>query len=973
MKKIILYLFTSFLFIGAQAQTHSWANMKALNDDIPTRYRSQMVSYNNKIYFFGGYGGGNLNDFWEYDPSTKILTELPDLPGFLGNVDGGSAFVVGSKIYLLKNRSEVYEYDFITKIWSSKTNFPGDFNFNKPEAFVVGTLIYAANNTNNRFYSYDPTTNLWTQKEDYPGSIRQGGFAFSLNGKGYKGGGSYNSTYPLQFYEYDPVLDSWAAKANMPVSLLLATALECNGLGYVGTGELSSTTYSTTSWYQYDPNANSWSLKSLVPFPVKYSSSAVIGNEIFVFSGLEKGANKADNSKSFISRYNTLLNTWTTDTLYAGGNRAFSNSFYNNGKIYVVGGRDGEERTDTWQYDISLNKWERKADKPGIGFSEAAQTSVDDKLYLIGGYNRSSTGSALVYINTFLQYDITSDQWAYKALYPGGALKNIGAFTINNTIYAGGGIGTLQRNTFYKYDETADTWSSLANCPEAGQVIASFEINNIGYFVFNTGNMYAYDPIQNLWTQKQSVVDFGSYSTAGTNNSFVKNGNAYLVGFDYETGGIYTNHTLKMYNPIENKWSKIIESPFNKNGKVVVTDGNDVYVGFGIDRSLIGNSSTSYYQVENNWYKLTFEADVSDYIGDKVYNCYGSSGLESKTFTDENGKLFLSFKAAISSTVNTCIQQRSLSTANPFREKLIKIFGNSNDTYSAMFANKNFRITGNNISSGNTLRMYFKTTELNALINAFNLKYGTSKTMSDIKIGVFQGVDLDPENNEIITSSYTIHSPSSYDYKTDDKYLEYTLQSGESLPTNAEVYAVIYENTTTLPVDLVYFDATVKSLGAILNWSTSSETNNAHFILEKSIDGVNFIEIAKIEGQNSVLNSTYEYLDKSFKEDCYYKLIQVDKDGKRIEFNSQIKFLKNIFTNQDIKIYPNPANSFIVVSGYDLSSYQIKILTLEGKLIEIIKISDSSTKLNLSKLAIGKYLIIVESKSGISVQKILKI
>lgn len=127
MKRLLLsLLFAVSCMFSATAQTPGWTKMKALNNDIATRYGSQMVNYNNKLYFLGGYGGGvssNLNDFWEYDPQTKTLKELSSLPVNLfsnGGADSRSMVVIGDKLYYLGN-SQLSEYNFLTKVWSAKS------------------------------------------------------------------------------------------------------------------------------------------------------------------------------------------------------------------------------------------------------------------------------------------------------------------------------------------------------------------------------------------------------------------------------------------------------------------------------------------------------------------------------------------------------------------------------------------------------------------------------------------------------------------------------------------------------------------------------------------------------------------------------------------------------------------------------------------------------------------------------------
>lgn len=837
MKRLLLFLlFALPCIFSIKAQTPGWTKMKALNNDIASRHSSQMAAYNNKLYFLGGYGGGgsgHLNDFWEYDPQTKTLSELNSLPPDLfpnAIASGGAMFVIGDNLYYLGTSTQVREYNFKTKVWRARASFPSSFNGYRPGAFVIGNMLYAESGVDNTFYSYDPLTDIWTRKVDYPGTIRRNGFSFAVNSKGYKGGGftNFNSTYPLEFYEYDAATNSWAQKANMPSSLLTAVAVSSNGKGYVGTGELPSPSpYSTGNWYEYNPGTNLWTTKASAPV-VMESSGATVNNDIYLFSGKVYTPQIGIISRSFISKYNTLTNTWTTDTAYAGGNRTFANGIHHNGKIYVTGGDDSEQRIDTWEYTIATNSWARKANMPGTGFSLNGQAIIGSKLFLVGGYRRSGSGTLPVYSDATLQYDASTNVWETKAQFPGGALAEIGAFTLKGELYAGGGWSgspNIQSKSFYKYNASANSWSALLDCPNSGPVYAAFSIGEFGYFVFGTNStgtsvMYRYDPSNNTWSLKSPVPEF-SGGQSGNNTSFIRDGSAYLVGLTSTAGAGFSYSKIKKYDPVADRWSYVAEAPFFKKGHTVVDTGNDIYIGFGQDENLFQSSGT-YYHVENDWYKLNLEAEVSTFIGDKTYNCLGSQGLQPnqiQTFADDEGKLFVSLQASPTSlTSQICITLRSLSSASSFREN--KIVADGNIPYSAMFINKNFVVTSGGASTGAKIRMYFTDAELSAFVAAFNAKYGSNKTINDIKI--ISGSDgsgvgnLDPADN---TNAYAVYTPTVTNYKTGNKYLEYTFLNGQGL---IEGYAALLINSQAITFPAI----AAKTYGAA-DFAPGATSNNS--------------------------------------------------------------------------------------------------------------------------------------------------
>ena len=94
-------------------------------------------------------------------------------------------------------------------------------------------------------------------------------------------------------------------------------------------------------------------------------------------------------------------------------------------------------------------------------------------------------------------------------------------------------------------------------------------------------------------------------------------------------------------------------------------------------------------------------------------------------------------------------------------------------------------------------------------------------------------------------------------------------------------------NTATVPIvsgmaiELIEFQGENKHTRNLLFWSTASETNNSHFTLERTTDGIYYIELARINGAGtSTSTHSYSYTDFNFeKKQNYYRLKQTDYDG----------------------------------------------------------------------------------------------
>lgn len=85
-----------------------------------------------------------------------------------------------------------------------------------------------------------------------------------------------------------------------------------------------------------------------------------------------------------------------------------------------------------------------------------------------------------------------------------------------------------------------------------------------------------------------------------------------------------------------------------------------------------------------------------------------------------------------------------------------------------------------------------------------------------------------------------------------------------------------------LPIELVSFNGINYKIYNHLSWVTATELNNEYFNLERSKDGINWIDVGRINGSGTVSTpSYYEYSDHNYYKESinYYRLKQVDFDG----------------------------------------------------------------------------------------------
>jgi Secretion system C-terminal sorting domain len=130
-------------------------------------------------------------------------------------------------------------------------------------------------------------------------------------------------------------------------------------------------------------------------------------------------------------------------------------------------------------------------------------------------------------------------------------------------------------------------------------------------------------------------------------------------------------------------------------------------------------------------------------------------------------------------------------------------------------------------------------------------------------------------------------------------------------------------------------------------WSTLAEANNDYFILERSLNGKDYQELGRVKGKGSSLQKyDYSFVDKYSNNfgDYYYKLVQVDYDGKENEFGP-IKISVENLTSDKIELFPNPTSNFstLIINAPTGSVISGKILDIAGKVVKDILINDVTT------------------------------
>jgi len=200
-------------------------------------------------------------------------------------------------------------------------------------------------------------------------------------------------------------------------------------------------------------------------------------------------------------------------------------------------------------------------------------------------------------------------------------------------------------------------------------------------------------------------------------------------------------------------------------------------------------------------------------------------------------------------------------------------------------------------------------------------------------------------------------------YRNDTGQLNYMLggQPGTGNPA-ADALVVGLQ----LPVELSRFEAVVDSDRIYLTWSTASETNNAGFAVELSLDDEQYAEHGWVEGRGTTVEAhDYTYTLETQEVGLHFvRLKQVDYDGA-FEYSSVVEALIELGTTHRLSsAYPNPfgpsmtftltvaAEQRVHVGLYDVMSREVR-----GIFDGMLTANRAHTfRLDANDLASGMYL-----------------
>jgi hypothetical protein len=155
---------------------------------------------------------------------------------------------------------------------------------------------------------------------------------------------------------------------------------------------------------------------------------------------------------------------------------------------------------------------------------------------------------------------------------------------------------------------------------------------------------------------------------------------------------------------------------------------------------------------------------------------------------------------------------------------------------------------------------------------------------------------------------------------------------------------------TVLSVEFISFKGKNTEGGNLLTWETASEVNNKGFQVERLDASTNqwfVLGFASAKGKAA----TYNYVDKTKNDVSFYRLRQLDNEGKET-VSKVISIAQKV--SKTLKVYPTIASDYLVIETEKQEPYII--VNLLG---QIISKGQVTPQIDISALSQGAYMIMV--------------
>jgi hypothetical protein len=198
----------------------------------------------------------------------------------------------------------------------------------------------------------------------------------------------------------------------------------------------------------------------------------------------------------------------------------------------------------------------------------------------------------------------------------------------------------------------------------------------------------------------------------------------------------------------------------------------------------------------------------------------------------------------------------------------------------------------------------------------------------------------------------------------------------------AERFKIVFRNPTLTPLATLFssFNGRLNGSKIDLQWNVNNEVAMSEYVLERSLDRINFSPLYHASAANTGATRSYSSADANyFKGDNFYRVKAIGLAGD-VQYSSILKINGGGLT-QEILVFPNPVSDKkvnILITAVSSGKYQLNLYNSAGSRIVLpsmqVTAGQNSQTIELPvTLATGIYRLKITSPENISVVKTLNV
>ncbi len=198
----------------------------------------------------------------------------------------------------------------------------------------------------------------------------------------------------------------------------------------------------------------------------------------------------------------------------------------------------------------------------------------------------------------------------------------------------------------------------------------------------------------------------------------------------------------------------------------------------------------------------------------------------------------------------------------------------------------------------------------------------------------------------------------------------------------AERFKIVFRNPTLTPLATLFsaFNGRLNGSKIDLQWNVNNEVAMSEYVLERSLDRINFSPLYRATAANTGATRSYSSADANyFKGDNFYRVKAIGLAGD-VQYSSILKINGGGLT-QEIMVYPNPVSDKkvnILITAVSSGKYQLNLYNSAGSRIILpsmqVTVGQNSQTIELpATLATGIYRLKITSPENVSVVKTINV